>query len=105
MTSSPTFLMRFRYPPKPVIPNVLTGKTKHERSCTDGGFINLVYQVKDSEILTPDAVWDEGIFPCIKLNNAREPVVYRVLPDGKEQLVNYHMNKILWCCMKWRLSL
>lgn len=92
--SYPTFLIRFRYPPKPVVPNVLTGNTKHERSCTDGGVVNLVYQVKGSEILTPDAVWDDGVFTCIKWNNASDlPVVYRVLSDGKEQLVNYHMNK------------
>ncbi|HGJ5878408.1 MAG TPA: TrbG/VirB9 family P-type conjugative transfer protein [Arsenophonus nasoniae] len=92
--SAPTFLMRFRYPPKPVVPNVLTGKTRQERSCTDGGWVNLAYQVKGSENLTPDAVWDDGIFTCIKWNNARDlPVVYRLLPDGKEQLVNYHMNK------------
>lgn len=92
----PTYLLRYTYPkkPEPVKQTVFLGKNKIDIPCLDGGKINNVYQFKGSKELTPSGIWDNGEFTCFKWNNATDlPVVYRVLPDGKEQLVNYHMDK------------
>ncbi|HHR6469886.1 TPA: TrbG/VirB9 family P-type conjugative transfer protein [Providencia alcalifaciens] len=95
-TGEPTYLMRYTYPkkPEPVKQTVFLGKSKVETPCFDGGKVNVNYQVRGDITLKPSALWDNGEFTCFKWNNATDlPVIYRVLPDGKEQLVNYHMDK------------
>ncbi|WP_258086629.1 TrbG/VirB9 family P-type conjugative transfer protein [Xenorhabdus bovienii] len=92
----PTYLLRYNYPkkPEPVKQTVFLGKSKIDLPCFDGGRINNRYQVRGDMTLKPSGLWDNGEFTCLKWNNATDlPVVYRVLPDGKEHLVNYHMDK------------
>ncbi|ENF5697110.1 TrbG/VirB9 family P-type conjugative transfer protein, partial [Salmonella enterica] len=47
--------------------------------------------------ISPSEVWDNGTFTCMRFpTNAPRPVVYEVLPDGTETLVNSHtVNDIL----------
>lgn len=95
-TGTPTYIMRYIYPkaPVPVKPTVMLGKNTIKLPCFDGGKINNAYQVRGSQSVKPNGIWDNGEFTCFKWNNASDlPVVYRVLPDGKENLVNYHMDK------------
>lgn len=95
-TGTPTFIMRYIYPKAPVSvkPTVFLGKSTIKQPCFDGGKINTTYQVKGSQNIKPNVIWDNGEFTCFKWNNASDlPVVYRVLPDGNENLVNYHMDK------------
>lgn len=95
-TGTPTYIMRYIYPkkPEPIKQTVFLGKNDIKLPCFDGGKINNVYQVRGSQNIKPNGIWDNGEFTCFKWNNASDlPVVYRVLPDGKENLVNYHMDK------------
>ncbi|HAT5579040.1 TrbG/VirB9 family P-type conjugative transfer protein [Proteus mirabilis] len=94
--SEPTYLLRYTYPkkPEPVKQTVFLGKPKIDIPCFDGGKVNVNYQIRGDMTLKPSGIWDNGEFTCLKWNNATDlPVVYRVLPDGKEHLVNYHMEK------------
>ncbi|MBC3997481.1 TrbG/VirB9 family P-type conjugative transfer protein [Morganella morganii] len=94
--AQPTYIMRYVYPkkPEPVKQTVFLGKSKVDIPCFNGGKVNVEYEVKGDKSLTPSAVWDNGEFTCFKWTNAVDlPVIYRVLPDGKEQLADYHMDK------------
>lgn len=88
----PSFIVRYVYPEKrkPVIKTNSMSSTP----CTKGNVLNLRYKVKGSESIKPSAIWDNGEFTCFKWSASNDlPVVYRVLPDGKENLVNYHMDQ------------
>ncbi|EDQ2484879.1 haloacid dehalogenase [Salmonella enterica subsp. enterica serovar Oranienburg] len=93
---NPTYVLRYIYPkaPEPVKPNVMLGKSQVRYPCTEGNLVNGRYEVKGSQKVKPDALWDNGRMTCMRWNSATDlPVVFRVMPDGKEQLVNYHMDK------------
>lgn len=93
---NPTFILRYIYPkaPEPVKPVVFTGKSKVKFPCSEGNFINGHYEVKGSKSIKPAAIWDNGRHTCFKWDSSSDlPVAFRILPDGKEQLVNYHMEK------------
>lgn len=88
----PSYIVRYLYP-EPRKPIVKTNSMS-ATPCTNGKVLNLRYKVKGSENLKPTAIWDNGEFTCFKWAASSDlPVVYRVLPDGKENLVNYHMEK------------
>ncbi|EEF5709819.1 haloacid dehalogenase [Salmonella enterica] len=92
----PTFLLRYVYPkpPEPVRPNVMTGSSRETAPCTEGNIVNGRYEVRGSPAVKPSAVWDNGRQTCFRWSSTTDlPVVFRVMPDGKEQLVNYHMDK------------
>lgn len=91
-SNQPSFIVRYIYP-EPRKPIVKTNNMS-ATPCTNGKVLNLRYKVRGSESLTPSAIWDNGEFTCFKWSASSDlPVIYRVLPDGKEHLVNYHMEK------------
>ncbi|HDD9007779.1 TPA: TrbG/VirB9 family P-type conjugative transfer protein [Escherichia coli] len=93
---NPTYLLRYIYPKSPdsVKPNVMTGRSRVVAPCTEGNVINGRYEVRGSQKIKPEAIWDNGRLTCFRWSAAADlPVVFRILPDGKEQLVNYHMDK------------
>ncbi|WP_261887516.1 TrbG/VirB9 family P-type conjugative transfer protein [Vibrio aerogenes] len=95
LTSSryPFYIVRMRYPepvkqkPEPVRPKV---------PCTDGaeGHNNFRYSKWGNGKLAPQYAWDDGRFTCMKFATNQElPVIYAVDGDGKESLVNYHIEQ------------
>lgn len=95
---SVTFILRYRYPKKPepivIKPTVFLDKNPVSIPCVDGSLFNGSYEIKGSDSLKPSAIWDDGRFTCFKWNTAKDlPVVSRILPNGNEQLANYHMDK------------
>ena len=47
----------------------------------------------NNAILKPQAAYDDGVFTRLTYDRATElPVFYKVLPDGKEALLNYNID-------------
>lgn len=94
--SKATYLLRFNYP-KPPEPgdNPFVGRNINQNPCS--GNENRRYEKKGDLVISPASVWDNGTFTCMRFpTNAPRPVVYEVLPDGTETLVNSHnVNDIL----------
>lgn len=91
----PTYVMRYVYPVEPD-PISKSNKIRDKKlpPCFDGDVINTRYKVKGSDSLKPSAIWDNGEFTCFKWSSSVDlPVVYRVLADGSENLVNYSMDE------------
>lgn len=86
--SEPAFILRFRYPEnKPLF-------TPRSVPCTDGGKINGNYFVRGDTSVFPYQIWDDGRFTCLRFGNKQKlPVLYIIDDDGKENLVNYSMDK------------
>lgn len=85
-----TYLLRFDYPapPKPS-DNPFTGRELIKNPCD--GAMNRDYQKRGDVALSPAEVWDNGTFTCMRFpTNAPRPVIYQVLPDGTETLINSH---------------
>lgn len=63
------------------------------RPC-QGYALNYRYFVKGAEKkITPNAVWDNGVFTCFRFPVGGDlPLIFKKLPDGKEGLVNYHVE-------------
>jgi len=94
--SKMTYLLRFVYP-KPPVPgdDPFIGRNLNQNPCS--GTENRRYEKKGDLSISPSEVWDNGTFTCMRFpTNAPRPVVYEVLPDGTETLVNFHnVNDIL----------
>lgn len=94
--SKTTYLLRFNYP-KPPTPgeDPFVGRNINQNPCA--GRENRSYQKKGDLSISPSEVWDNGTFTCMRFpTNAPRPVVYEVLPDGTETIVNFHnVNDIL----------
>lgn len=91
----PTYVLRYVYPkpPEPVKPNVMTGRSRNTAPCTEGNIVNGRYEVRGSQAVKPSAIWDNGRLTCFRWRSSTDlPVVFRVMADGKEQLVNHHME-------------
>ena len=58
------------------------------------GKINMKgYFMRGDSELAPKQIWDDGRFTYLKYPNSKDlPAVYRILPDGKEMLVNTHVQ-------------
>ncbi|EEO4191271.1 TrbG/VirB9 family P-type conjugative transfer protein, partial [Salmonella enterica] len=71
------------------------GRDLNQNPCS--GNQNRRYEKKGDLAISPSEVWDNGTFTCMRFpTNAPRPVVYEVLPDGTETLVNSHtVNDIL----------
>lgn len=83
-----TYLLRFKYPepPKPAKTR-FKGSQLNKNPCD--GRINRHYQKRGDMPLSPDEMWDNGTFTCLRFpTNAPSPVIYQVLPDGTETLAN-----------------
>lgn len=59
------------------------------------GKINMKgYFMRGDSELAPKKMWDDGRFTYLQYPNSKDlPAVYRILPDGKEILVNTHIDK------------
>ncbi|WP_075790594.1 TrbG/VirB9 family P-type conjugative transfer protein [Massilia putida] len=54
---------------------------------------NRQYMKRGDESLSPSLVEDDGRFTYFRFDSTRElPVVYKLLPDGREALTNFHMD-------------
>ena len=54
---------------------------------------NRNYMKRGDEALAPSQVEDDGRFTFMRFDSTRElPVVYKLLPDGREALINFHMD-------------
>ncbi|CAE6847046.1 Type IV secretion system protein virB9 [Paraburkholderia nemoris] len=54
---------------------------------------NADYDMHGDTVLAPTAMWDDGRFTYFQYATSRDlPVIFRVLPDGAEALVNSHME-------------
>lgn len=52
------------------------------------------YFMRGDKALAPTKMWDDGRFTYLKYANSADlPAIYRILPDGKESLVNTHVEK------------
>ncbi|WP_340621890.1 TrbG/VirB9 family P-type conjugative transfer protein [Xenorhabdus siamensis] len=91
-----TYLLRFNYPKPPKVgESPFIDRQLNQNPCS--GRENRRYEKKGDLIISPSEVWDNGTFTCMRFpTNAPRPVVYEVLPDGTETLVNFHnVNDIL----------
>ncbi|PHM25045.1 TrbG/VirB9 family P-type conjugative transfer protein [Xenorhabdus budapestensis] len=91
-----TYLLRFNYPkPLKADESLFIGRHLNQNPCS--GRENRRYEKKGDLVISPSEVWDNGTFTCMRFpTNAPRPVVYEVLPDGTETLVNFHhVNDIL----------
>jgi type IV secretion system protein VirB9 len=88
--SSMTYILRFDYPSPPKIePSPFKGRDIITNPCD--GTINRAYEKRGDMVLSPYEIWDNGTFTCFKFpTNASRPLIYEVLPDGTESLVNSH---------------
>ncbi|MHA2734608.1 TrbG/VirB9 family P-type conjugative transfer protein, partial [Vibrio campbellii] len=84
----PFYVVKMRYPtPKKA------NTTPLKAPCTDGKY-NFRYVKWGDEELAPAYAWDDGRFTCMKFSkNAELPVIYQINADGKESLVNYHIEQ------------
>ncbi|EKM7777525.1 TrbG/VirB9 family P-type conjugative transfer protein [Salmonella enterica] len=86
--ASMTYMLRFDYPkPAPVGETPFKGRDLNVNPCD--GKINTQYQRRGDIAISPYQVWDNGTFTCFRFpTNAPRPVIYEVLPDGTESMVN-----------------
>ncbi|ECE0550164.1 conjugal transfer protein [Salmonella enterica] len=94
--SKTTYLLRFNYPKPPApVESPFVGRDLNQNTCS--GNQNRRYEKKGDLAISPSEVWDNGTFTCMRFpTNSPRPVVYEVLPDGTETLVNSHtVNDIL----------
>lgn len=83
------WIVRFVYPVPPK--NVFNSKPP--LPCMTTGHMNWNYQKKGDSTIAPVGAWDDGRFTCLRFPSSTDlPMVYRILPDGKEGLVNTHME-------------
>jgi type IV secretion system protein VirB9 len=51
------------------------------------------YDMQGDTVLAPTAIWDDGRFTYFRYATTRDlPVIFRLLPDGSEALVNSHAD-------------
>lgn len=93
---SATYILRFDYPHPPKVGETpFKGRDLNQDPCS-GGIQNRSYTEKGDPkkgdlTLAPSEVWDNGTFTCFRFpTNAPRPVIYQVLADGTETLVNTH---------------
>lgn len=100
----PTLIVRFNYPDtKARLARAEAGKQDavtqrlQQISGKDGAGEsrgrNRNYMKRGDEVLAPSQVEDDGRFTYMRFDSTRElPVVYKLLPDGREALTNFHME-------------
>jgi type IV secretion system protein VirB9 len=69
------------------------GDRKYAIPCYDGN-ANFDWQKWGDDALSPQYMWDDGRFTCLKFTNNYEiPVIYQVSKDGIESIVYYHFEE------------
>jgi len=99
---APTLIVRFDYPDSTAkLSKAEAGRKdaiSHRLAQTggkDGTSLarNRNYMKRGDESLAPSQVEDDGRFTFMRFDSTRElPVVYKLLPDGREALTNFHMD-------------
>lgn len=92
----PTYYLRFEYPSdnKPDAAAILAGKWNAAGKLRNPPRrLNYDYWGKGDRVLQPTAVYDDGLMTTFVYNNAKElPSFYAVDQDGKEMLLNKHIE-------------
>lgn len=99
---APSYIVRFKYPEKPKENNqtksVVGGKFRSVGNDANGAPIlvpenvNTNYYKRGAESILPSRVWDDGLFTYMKYPNNKDlPVVFSVLTDTSEAIVNSHV--------------
>ena len=79
--------VRFNYPE-----NKNKNSVYQARPCS-GTVQNYRYFAQGDKDLFPVEVWDNGLFTCMRIRPGSDmPAVFKKLPDGKEGLVNSHVE-------------
>ncbi|MGE6473158.1 TrbG/VirB9 family P-type conjugative transfer protein [Serratia proteamaculans] len=82
-----TYALRFTYPEPVGVKKAIVERDLNPNPCN--GVMNRAYQRRGDKEVSPYEAWDNGTFTCFRFpTNAPRPVVYQVLPDGTETLVN-----------------
>lgn len=99
---SPTLIVRFDYPDtraKAALAASQKSAAAAERLAKVSGRANTAtknnanYMMQGDTVLAPTSITDDGRFTFMQFNSTRAlPVAYKVLPDGREALTNYHME-------------
>jgi len=85
-----TYLFRFSYPQPPKVGETpFKGRDINVNPCS--GTMNYSWQKRGDMTISPWRIWDNGTFTCLRFpSNAARPVIYEILPDGTESMVNWH---------------
>lgn len=96
---TPTWSLTFVYPDTQA---VLAAKARAKQaraqamlraSASQSTHRNENYEMQGDTILAPTALWDDGRFTYFEFGTSRDlPAIYRKLPDGREAMVNAHMD-------------
>jgi type IV secretion system protein VirB9 len=99
---SPTLIVRFDYPDtRAKVATAASQKSAAaaERLAKAAGLSNVAlknnanYMMQGDTDLAPSSISDDGNFTFMRFGSSRAlPVAYKVLPDGKEALTNFHME-------------
>lgn len=99
---TPTLIVRFDYPDtraKAALAASQKSAATAERvaQVTGRGIValknNANYMMQGDTVLAPSSISDDGNFTFMRFGSTRAlPVAYKVLPDGKEALTNFHME-------------
>lgn len=82
-----TYALRFTYPEPIGVKKLVVERDLNPNPCN--GVTNRDYQRRGDKEISPYEAWDNGTFTCFRFPaNTPRPVVYQVLPDGSESLVN-----------------
>jgi type IV secretion system protein VirB9 len=82
-----TYALRFTYPEPIGVKKLVAERDLNPNPCS--GAMNRAYQRRGDKEISPYEAWDNGTFTCFRFpSNSPRPVVYQVLPDGSESLVN-----------------
>lgn len=99
---NPSYIVRFKYPEvKETVnkPKSVVGEKFRSVGTDANGApilvpvnVNTDFYKRGEETILPSRVWDDGLFTYLKYPNNKDlPVVFRVLPDTSEAIVNSHV--------------
>ncbi len=97
---SPTYVLRFTYPDDDARKRMeQLDKNNQARALfaeydrQHNQYRNHNYHGRGSKHLAPTEMYDNGRFTFLRFDNARDlPAIFKILPDGKESLVNSHIE-------------
>lgn len=83
--NSAAWTVRFDYPESHQV-------TPYMKPCN--GSTNYRYYARGDRAIAPVEVWDNGVFTCFRFTTGTDlPVIFKVLPDGSEGLVNSNVDR------------
>lgn len=89
---NPAYIVRFIYPEIEAMKQKQKEKFPNEAPCSLGPK-NENYVMWGDLSLAPYAAWNDGKFTCFRYPTDKDlPAFFRKMPDGKEAIVNYHIQ-------------